>query len=431
MRLSLMRAIIKRSRLSGEVIAPPSKSYTHRAIVLASLSRESEIQNPLIARDTRATMRACEKIGAEMEFDEERSVLKIRGVESSPSLPDDVINAENSGTTLRFMTGVCSTIPGISVLTGDDSLRRRPNAPLINALNELGARVISTKGDGTAPLIVEGKLKGGFTSISGDVSSQFLSSLLISTPLAEESSEIEITSRIESRPYINMTLEMLRLSKIKVEERGNRFIVPGSQNFEFPEIFRIPGDFSSAAFIICGAAITQSSVRVGNLEPSQQGDSAIIDILLDMGGNIEWDVEERIVRIYPSELQGIEIDASDIPDLVPVIAVVGTCAEGETVLHNVGRLRYKESDRLEAISSELRKMGAEIEVEGNTLKVRESKLYGARVYGHRDHRIVMALAIAALVAEGETIIEGAEVVDVSYPNFFYDLYDIGARLKLE
>ncbi|MBC7109945.1 MAG: 3-phosphoshikimate 1-carboxyvinyltransferase, partial [Archaeoglobi archaeon] len=161
------------------------------------------------------------------------------------------------------------------------------------------------------------------------------------------------------------------------------------------------------------------------------GDSAIIDILLDMGGNIEWDVEERIVRIYPSELQGIEIDASDIPDLVPVIAVVGTCAEGETVLHNVGRLRYKESDRLEAISSELRKMGAEIEVEGNTLKVRESKLYGARVYGHRDHRIVMALAIAALVAEGETIIEGAEVVDVSYPNFFYDLYDIGARLKLE
>jgi len=426
-----MRAIIKRSRLSGEVIAPPSKSYTHRAIVLASLSRESEIQNPLIARDTRATMRACEKIGAEMEFDEERSVLKIRGVESSPSLPDDVINAENSGTTLRFMTGVCSTIPGISVLTGDDSLRRRPNAPLINALNELGARVISTKGDGTAPLIVEGKLKGGFTSISGDVSSQFLSSLLISTPLAEESSEIEITSRIESRPYINMTLEMLRLSKIKVEERGNRFIVPGSQNFEFPEIFRIPGDFSSAAFIICGAAITQSSVRVGNLEPSQQGDSAIIDILLDMGGNIEWDVEERIVRIYPSELQGIEIDASDIPDLVPVIAVVGTCAEGETVLHNVGRLRYKESDRLEAISSELRKMGAEIEVEGNTLKVRESKLYGARVYGHRDHRIVMALAIAALVAEGETIIEGAEVVDVSYPNFFYDLYDIGARLKLE
>ncbi|MBC7110233.1 MAG: 3-phosphoshikimate 1-carboxyvinyltransferase, partial [Archaeoglobi archaeon] len=286
-----MRAIIKRSRLSGEVIAPPSKSYTHRAIVLASLSRESEIQNPLIARDTRATMRACEKIGAEMEFDEERSVLKIRGVESSPSLPDDVINAENSGTTLRFMTGVCSTIPGISVLTGDDSLRRRPNAPLINALNELGARVISTKGDGTAPLIVEGKLKGGFTSISGDVSSQFLSSLLISTPLAEESSEIEITSRIESRPYINMTLEMLRLSKIKVEERGNRFIVPGSQNFEFPEIFRIPGDFSSAAFIICGAAITQSSVRVGNLEPSRQGDSAIIDILLDMGGNIEWDVE--------------------------------------------------------------------------------------------------------------------------------------------
>ncbi|MDI3503034.1 MAG: 3-phosphoshikimate 1-carboxyvinyltransferase [Archaeoglobi archaeon] len=426
-----MRAIIKKSKLSGEVLAPPSKSYTHRAVVLASLSRESEIENPLIARDTRATIRACEKIGAEIEFDEERNVLKVRGVESSPSLPDDVINAENSGTTLRFFTGICSTIPGISVLTGDDSLRKRPNTPLINALNELGAKVISTKGDGTAPLIVEGKLKGGSTSISGEVSSQFLSSLLISTPLAEESSEIEVTSRIASRPYVDMTLEMLSLAKVKVEERENRFIIPGAQSFEFPESFRVPGDFSSASFIICGAAITQSSVRVGNLEPSRQGDSAIIDILLDMGGNIEWDVEERIVRVYPSELQGIEIDASDIPDLVPVLAVVGTCAEGETVLHNVGRLRYKESDRLEAISSELRKMGAEIEVEGNTLIVRESKLYGAHVYGHRDHRIVMALAVAGLVAEGETVIEGAEVVDVSYPNFFYDLYDIGARLKLE
>lgn len=426
-----MRAIIKKSKLSGEVLAPPSKSYTHRAVVLASLSRESEIENPLIARDTRATIRACEKIGAEIEFDEERNVLKVRGVESSPSLPDDVINAENSGTTLRFFTGICSTIPGISVLTGDDSLRKRPNTPLINALNELGAKVISTKGDGTAPLIVEGKLKGGSTSISGEVSSQFLSSLLISTPLAEESSEIEVTSRIASRPYVDMTLEMLSLAKVKVEERENRFIIPGAQSFEFPESFRVPGDFSSASFIICGAAITQSSVRVGNLEPSRQGDSAIIDILLDMGGNIEWDVEERIVRVYPSELQGIEIDASDIPDLVPVLAVVGTCAEGETVLHNVGRLRYKESDRLEAISSELRKMGAEIEVEGNTLIVRKSKLYGAHVYGHRDHRIVMALAIAGLVAEGETVIEGAEVVDVSYPNFFYDLYDIGARLKLE
>lgn len=426
-----MRAIIKKSKLSGEVLAPPSKSYTHRAVVLASLSRESEIENPLIARDTRATIRACEKIGAEIEFDEERNVLKVRGVESSPSLPDDVINAENSGTTLRFFTGICSTIPGISVLTGDDSLRKRPNTPLINALNELGAKVISTKGDGTAPLIVEGKLKGGSTSISGEVSSQFLSSLLISTPLAEESSEIEVTSRIASRPYVDMTLEMLSLAKVKVEERENRFIIPGAQSFEFPESFRVPGDFSSASFIICGAAITQSSVRVGNLEPSRQGDSAIIDILLDMGGNIEWDVEERIVRVHPSELQGIEIDASDIPDLVPVLAVVGTCAEGETVLHNVGRLRYKESDRLEAISFELRKMGAEIEVEGNTLIVRESKLYGAHVYGHRDHRIVMALAVAGLVAEGETVIEGAEVVDVSYPNFFYDLYDIGARLKLE
>jgi len=426
-----MRVRIKRSKLSGEVLAPPSKSYTHRAIVLASLSHESEIQNPLISRDTKATIRACEKIGAEIEFDEEREVLRIRGVESSPSLPDDVINAENSGTTLRFMTGVCSTIPGISVITGDDSLRRRPNTPLINALNELGAHVISTKGDGTAPLVIEGKLKGGETSISGDVSSQFLSSLLISTPLGEEDTEIRVTSKIESRPYVDMTLQMLRLSGIKVEEKDSTFRVPGNQHFEFPESFRVPGDFSSAAFIICGAAVTQSSVKVGNLEPSEQGDSAIIDILRDMGAEIEWDVGRRVVRVYPSELQGIEIDASDIPDLVPVLAVVGTVAEGETVIHNVLRLRYKESDRLEAISTELRKMGADIEVEGNTLRVRESPLYGCEVYGHRDHRIVMALAIAGLIAEGETIIEGAEVVDVSYPNFFYDLYDIGARLKLE
>jgi len=412
-------------------LAPPSKSYTHRAIVLASLSEESEIQNPLISRDTKATIRACEKIGAEIEFEEEESILRVRGVESSPSLPDDVINAENSGTTLRFMTGVCSTIEGISIITGDESLRRRPNTPLISSLNELGAHVISTKGDGTAPLVIEGKLRGGETSISGDVSSQFLSSLLISTPLAEEDTEIHVTSRIESRPYVNMTLQMLELSKIEIEERTDTFKVSGNQYFEFPNFFRIPGDFSSAAFIICGAVVTQSSVRVRNLEPSEQGDSAIIDILGDMGAEVGWDLKSRVVKVYPSELQGIEIDASDIPDLVPILAVVGTVAEGETLIYNAGRLRYKESDRLEAISTELRKMGADIEVEGNSLRVRRSSLFGCEVYGHRDHRIVMSLAIAGLIAEGETIIRGAEVVDVSYPNFFYDLYDIGARLRLE
>ena len=433
-----MKAIVRRSSIKGEIIAPSSKSYTHRAIAIASLGEKSDIFYPLISEDTKATINAAKCLGAVVEYNETTRKITIEGTEGSPGTPEDVINTENSGTTLRFFTAISSLCEGAAVLTGDASLRKRPNLPLLRSLNDLGSEAFSTKGDGTAPIVVKGKLKGGETAMDASISSQFISALLIACPLAEKNSYI-VANNLTSVPYMRMTTEILEKAGVTIPfsrspDNHYSFQVEGGKRYELRR-FTVPGDFSSSSYLLAAAALTDSEVKISNLFPSAQGDSRIVEILNEMGADIKWDEGRGIVEVKGAKeagLRGIKEDMRENPDLVPTIAVLGAVAEGSTEITGVAHLRYKETDRLRVLTEELRKMGARIEEKEDGLLIDGTKrreLKAAKVYSHEDHRLAMALTLAALSTRGETVIEGAECAEVSYPSFFEDMLGLGADIK--
>ena len=432
-----MKATVRRSRIKGEIIAPPSKSYTHRAIAIASLARKSDIFYPLISEDTKATINAAKCLGAVIEYNELARKITIAGTEGKPRTPEDVINAENSGTTLRFFTAISSLCDGAAVLTGDASLRKRPNSPLLKSLNDLGSETFSTKGDGTAPVVVKGRLRGGETTMDASISSQFISALLIACPLAEKKSYI-VANNLTSVPYMRMTAEVLEKAGIEVpfsrsSDNKYSFQVEGGKRYELRR-FTVPGDFSSASYLLAAATITDSELKITNLFPSAQGDYRIVEILKQMGADIKWDKERGVVEVKgvkEAGLRGIKVDMRENPDLVPTIAVSGAVAEGTTEITGVAHLRYKETDRLRFLTEELGKMGVRIEEKEDGLVIEGKKrkeLKAVKVYSHDDHRLAMALTIAALSVSGETVVEGAECAEVSYPSFFVDICKLGADI---
>ena len=421
-----MNVRVSQSDVWGTVEAPPSKSYTHRAIVIGSLGHYAKITRPLLSADTLATVDACRAFGAEVRL--EGDTVEIAGVIGKPKVPDNVIDAKNSGTTMRLCLSVAALADGATVFTGDDSLRRRPNGPLIKALNDLGAVCYSTRGTGTAPLVVHGVLEGGKVTLPGNVSSQFISSLLISLPFARRDSRVDIEGELKSKPYVDVTVEMLQAAGCEIGAGYKEYSIPCGQDYDL-KAYRVPGDFSSAAYPLAAAAITKSKVTVANLFESKQGDAAILEYLLDMGANVFWDTASGTVTVEGGDLHGIDVDAGATPDLVPTLAVLAACAEGTTNIENAEHVRYKETDRLRAITAELRKMGAEIEERQDGLTIKGGPLHGAAVDGYDDHRIVMSLAVAALAAEGPTTISTAESVGISYPGFFDDLKKLGAKVE--
>lgn len=423
-----MIAKVRKSGVSGATEAPPSKSYTHRAVVIGSLGRYARIKKPLLSADTIATVNACKALGAEIMLKE--GELEIAGVIGKPKVPEDVVNAMNSGTTMRLCMGVASLADGATVFTGDSSLRKRPNGPLIKALNDLGAICYSTRYNGLAPIVVHGPLEGGNVKIDGGVSSQFISSLLISAPFARNDTVIEIEGELKSKPYVEVTMEMMGKAGADVATNFREFKVPCCQEYDLKS-YHVPGDFSSASYMLAAAAITGGKVTVENLFESKQGDAALLEHLLDMGANVYWDTEAGKVTVEDGTLEGIEIDAGATPDLVPTLAVLGACAKGTTTIFNAEHVRYKETDRLHAMAVELAKMGADIEEKKDGLVIKGSTLKGAKVEGYDDHRIVMSLAIAGLVASGTTSIETAESVNISYPGFFDDLKRLGAKVETQ
>lgn len=425
-----MRVSINKSSIKGEVFAPPSKSYTHRAITLAALSEEAVVRRPLLSADTLATIRASRLFGASIE--EKGDNLLVRGMNGKPRVPDNVIDAANSGTTLRFMTAIAGLTDGVTVLTGDSSLRTRPNGPLLEVLNKLGAKACSTRGNERAPIVVKGGLEGSEVEINGSISSQFISALLIACPLAENSTTLSIIGKLKSRPYVDVTIEMLGLAGVKIhidDSNGTRFIIPGKQKYNLKE-YTIPGDFSSASYLLASAAILEGSeVTVKNLFPSKQGDKVIIDTLKQMGADITWDTKAGIVTVRGGrKLKAIIFDAGATPDLVPTIAVLAAVAEGTSRIENAEHVRYKETDRLRALATELPRMGVCLKEEKDSLTITGGELHGAEVHGWDDHRIVMSLAMAGMVA-GNTTIDTTESVSISYPDFFKDMRSLGAKIK--
>jgi len=421
----------KTSTLRGTVKAPPSKSLTHRAFIAAMLSSGvSVIKNPLICDDTLATLDACRMLGAKIR-EKETSLFEILG-RSKPLTPENVINCRESASTIRFLTPVCALAEGISVLTGEDSLRRRPMGPLLNAMRHLGIQCYSTRGNSCPPVIVfGGGIKGGKVYIPGDVSSQFVSGLLFATPMAREDTQIEMTTALESKPYVEITMSILRSHGVEVEADPNfkSFHVPCNQKYA-PSNHTIEGDYSSAAFILAAAAITNSKIRVTNLrEDSLQGDRIFLNILRKTG--VEVDVGKNLVEVEgeKTNLQPFNVDLRDNPDLIPVCASLACFAYGKSVIRRVKRLRFKESDRVAALLSELTKMGVKIQVVNDAIEIEsDGRPHGAELSSHNDHRIAMACIVAALGAEGTSMIRGVECINKSYPNFVKDIASLGAKM---
>ncbi len=426
-----MHVSIAHSRVSGQVRAPPSKSYTHRAILAAGYGKGATVTDPLDSADTRATARAVEAYGGAV--DRRDASFEVVGFDGRPEIPDDVIDCANSGTTMRLTTATAALGDGLTVLTGDDSLRSRPQGPLLDALRDLGARAESTRGNGQAPLVVGGDIDGGEVAIPGDVSSQYITALLMAGAVTEEGIEVELTTELKSAPYVDITLEVLDDFGVEATATDAGFTVPGGQSYA-PESgeYAVPGDFSSMSYLLAaGALAAEDELTVLGARPSAQGDSAIVDVLERMGASLAWDRDDGEIVVERSALEGVEVDVGDTPDLLPTIAAVGAAAGGTTRITNCAHVRLKETDRVSAMATELTKLGASVEEFEDELVVHgdDSKLEGATVSGHDDHRIIMSLAVAGLVADGTTTIEGADHVDVSFPDFFDTLQELGASVE--
>lgn len=417
---------LQKSKIKGCLKIPGSKSHTIRALFMASLAEgKSVIRNPLISDDTLSAVRTCQSFGAQISMKDDYFI--VEGFGGKPKVPEDVINVGNSGTTLRISMMVAGLADGITVFTGDEQIRNRPLQPLIDAMNNLGASVYTTRGNGMAPVIVKGPLSGGETLLDA-VTSQYLSSILISAPLLKNDTTVTIT-RLNEVPYVEMTLWWLDRQNIAYENDNFKTFKIRGRHVYSPMEVTIPGDFSSASFFLVLAAISEGELLLENLDMNDvQGDKQVVHILESMGAKIE--INRSGIKIKGGRLLGKTIDMNAIPDALPILAVAGCFAEGETRLLNVPQARLKETDRIAVMYRELKKMGADIEELPDGLIVRKSNLMGCSVNGHGDHRIVMSLAVASLCSEGETTVDTAESVNVTVPEFPEMIAKCGGALEL-
>ncbi|MGA1868725.1 MAG: 3-phosphoshikimate 1-carboxyvinyltransferase [bacterium] len=418
--------ILKQSTLKGQVHIPASKSHTIRAIALASLAKgTSIIRRPLNSFDTRAAINAYRQLGAKIV--EEDTLITIEGIDGVVMPPDDIINVLNSGTTLRIALGSAALLSeGYAVFTGDEQIRSRPMGPLCRSLNDLGATVLSTRNNGRCPIIVSGRLRGGETILES-VTSQYLTCLLINAPCAKADTTIHV-SVLNEVPYVYITLKWLKELGIVVEhnESLSEVFIPGGQGY--PHFDRsIPADFSSATFFLAAGALHNNCILVKGLDMSDpQGDKAVVDYLKDMGASIRFTSEG--INVTGGELVGREIDLNATPDALPMMATLACFMKGKTLLRNVPQARLKETDRISVMTEELSKMGANIQELPDGMSIEGGQLKGTEVCGHKDHRVVMALAIAGLSSLGETVIRDTEAVGVTYPEFFKTLESLGAHI---
>jgi len=431
----LTKLEISKSFLEGNIKCPPSKSYTHRAIAIASLADgKSTISNPLLSRDTIATISGCKMFGIKIEKSNENvNCIQILG-KNQFETPKDIIDAKNSGTTIRILTSMAGLVKnGYTILTGDDSLKTRPMQPLISALNQLGVHAFSSNEKNTPPLIVKGGgIKGGLVSIEGGISSQFISSLLISCSYALTDVEIRVKGKQVSIPYITSTIETMKKFGISIEhnkEYLNYFI----SNYKYrPTDFTIPGDFSSASLIIAAGVLCGGKIAIGGMNfQYPQGDIAIIDIVRQMGGDIKINKEKGEVIVYGSNsLDGIECNLVNCPDLLPVVSILSLKARTPMRIFGISHARFKETDRVSIITNELRKMGVDVSEKEDEVLINPVKgLKNVEFDSHNDHRLFMSFTIASMLTN-KSIVKGAESIDVSYPSFINEIKRLGANINL-
>jgi len=423
-----MQLVSRKSRLKGTVSIPASKSHTIRAVAIASLADgESLVRNPLWSGDTAAAVQCYGALGAEIDT-EGASLWKVKGTAGRIVPPEQTIDVLNSGTTLRVAMGSAALVePGrATTFTGDEQIQSRSVGPLMQSLEDLGARCESLKNNDKAPVRVWGRVKGGRTSIAA-VTSQYLSSLLLCTPLAADDTDIDVTL-LNEPGYVQMTLDWLDKQGIEYRNDEMRhFHVKGGQSYR-PFDLPVPADFSSATFFLCGAALFGDEVTLAGLDFSDsQPDKAVVDYLREMGADIS--AAENGIRVKGGSLRGVTIDMNATPDALPAMAVTAAFAEGTTRLVNVAQARTKETDRIKCMAEELRKLGAVVEELPDGLVVHHSKLSAAHLDGRSDHRIVMALSLAAMGLDEPCTIETAEAMKVTFPEFVSLMRALGANME--
>ncbi|AFS80462.1 3-phosphoshikimate 1-carboxyvinyltransferase [Candidatus Nitrosopumilus koreensis AR1] len=422
-----MKCKIEKSKISGQIICPPNKSYTHRAIFLASLAgNNSKVENVLLSADTRATIEACKRFGAEIET-ENSSIIVKNPIKFDKIVPE--INTENSGTTIRIASGIASLFSEEITLTGDESLKKRPMQPLLDALSSIGAQCQST--DGKPPIKIKGKIMGGDVTIPGNFSSQFISALLISAPLTEKGINLSIKDNLVSKPYLDATIATMRKFGVSVQT-----LIPYKRYNISPQVynsttFTVPIDFSSLALLLSAAVLNgDRTIIKGNIGNLPQGDEVFIDILEQLGVTVSIDDDEIKIK-SPQKLRGGRFDLSNSPDLLPPLAILALNSEKPIEIVNVKHARLKETDRIAITSRELTKLGIKIQENEDGLVLESAEvLNGAELNSENDHRLFMAFCIAGMYI-GNCTVTDPESVQVSYPNFIEEMNRVGAKIQLE
>ena len=419
---------IRRSQLHGTLTIPASKSHSQRAILFASLAAgTSIIDNILPSPDILAMIRACRSMGASITSDKDH--LIIGGTNGQPQALKEVLDVGNSGQVLRFIAALVSLTAEYNLITGDHSIQQhRPMQPLLDGLTQLGVLAESKNNTGTAPILIKGPWQSYVATIDGAVS-QPVSGLLIAAAFAQQPTIIHVQNPGETT-WVDVTLDWFsRLGITCQHQNYAEYHLTGNSRYS-GFTYTVPGDLSSCAFPVVGALITNSEITLHNIDLQDiQGDKELIFILQQMGANIIIDRASKSIQVKKSpELTGITLNVNAFTDAVPILAVLACFATSKTILTGAATTRTKESDRLSAITQELNKMGAKIIEHADGLTIHPAKLIGTSVHSHQDHRIAMALSIAALAATGETCISNIECVNKSYPDFAQELAGIGAEI---
>jgi len=412
-----MERCLEPSAIKGTLKAPASKSMTQRAIAAALLADgQSIIHNPSYCDDSLAAMSIAVGLGARVE--PQVNELKING---SAVLKEPKLNCGESGLAIRMFSPIAALYPAEIKMVGANSLKKRPMFMIEEALKQLGVKCTSS--GGFLPLTIEGPIVGGHCEIDGSVSSQLLTGLLMALPLAAGNSEIRVNN-LKSKPYIDMTIQILKSFGISVENRDySLFRIQGNQKY-IPQSYTVEGDWSGGAFLLVAGAINGQLCVGGLRSDSMQSDKLIVNALENAGAHIISG--ENQIEITRSELKAFEFDATESPDLFPPLVALASYCEGISTIKGVSRLIYKESDRAKALQEEFGKMGIKIEIHNDLMFVIGGKPQGARVESHDDHRIAMAIAVSSLGATGKVSIRDSQCVAKSYPGFFDDLRHVGA-----
>jgi len=422
-----MNWTIRPSVLSGSITIPPSKSHTIRALLVGTLAKgESVVRRPLLKGDGASAIRAAASLGALVDV--RGDDVYISGIGGDLSLGTDFIDMGNSGTGLNLFCSAAALGARQRRFDGDASLRARPVKPLLDALEQLGASVTVEGKNQDLPFVVRGPLRGGRASVDG-ISSQYVSSLLFACPLLPQDSHITVHN-LHEQPYIEMTLWWLANQGIEVEysKELTTYKIRGSQSYK-PFEMTVPADFSSAAFPAVAAAINGPGIELRGLDFSDtQGDKEVFRHLETMGATVSRDGAS--VRVSGGNLKGAILDLNAIPDALPALSIAAASARGETVFINVAQARIKETDRISVMAAELTKMGIDVKELPDGMVVQGGSLQGARVSSRNDHRVAMALALAGMNANGETMIDGAEAAEVTYPAFVEDFLRLGADISV-